>query len=209
MYKEKSALMKSSLITSFSIPTPSIPTSFLKIVALSLFILSGCQKSPTPDTAETGVQDIPVTSTINQDIAAENSSQQNIDDSTATDSLANDANNADITPNPETMPLSPQQPIKGTQVTDVHYRSDSGETLTVVFKTSAIGVLSAIVTLPNQTKMTLNAPEGQGNNPTYQSADGDIELVSHEGGTIIDLIRNNKVTSFEAVSAEAEVITQT
>ncbi|ALF60134.1 hypothetical protein [Psychrobacter urativorans] len=203
--------MNSPLITSFSIPTPSTPTSFFKIAALSLFILSGCQKAPTPDKAETGVQNIPVTSTINQDITA-NPNQQNIDGATTTDSLANHADAADdanITTNPETMPLSPQQPIKGTQVTDVHYRSDSGETLTVVFKTSAIGVLSAIITLPNQSKMTLSAPAGQGNNPTYQSADGDIELVSHEGGTIIDLIRNNKVTSFEAVSAEAEVITQT
>ena len=180
--------MKSSLITSFSIPTPSIPTSFLKIAALSLFILSGCQKAPTPDTAA-------------------NSNQLNMDDSTmTTESMPDDA---DITPNPETMPLSPQQPIKGTQVTDVHYRSATGETLTVVFKTSAIGVLSAMITLPDQTKMTLSAPEGQGNNPTYQSVDGDIELVSHEGGTIIDLIRNNTVTSFEAISAEAEVITQT
>lgn len=204
--------MNSSLITSFSIPIPSIPTSFLKIAALSLFILSGCQKAPTPDTVETGVQDIPVTSNINQDIAAENPNQHNIDDSTTTDSLAKnaeDANNANINTNPETMPLSPQQPIKGTQVTDVHYRSATGETLTVVFKTSAIGVLSAMITLPDQTKMTLSAPEGQGNNPTYQSVDGDIELVSHEGGTIIDLIRNNTVTSFEAISAEAEVITQT
>lgn len=186
--KKKSALMNSSLITSFSIPIPSIPTSFLKIAALSLFILSGCQKAPTPDTAA-------------------NSNQLNMDDSTmTTESMPDDA---DITPNPETMPLSPQQPIKGTQVTDVHYRSATGETLTVVFKTSAIGVLSAMITLPDQTKMTLSAPEGQGNNPTYQSVDGDIELVSHEGGTIIDLIRNNTVTSFEAISAEAEVITQT
>ena len=180
--------MNSSLITSFSIPIPSIPTSFLKIAALSLFILSGCQKAPTPDTAA-------------------NSNQLNMDDSTmTTESMPDDA---DIIPNPETMPLSPQQPIKGTQVTDVHYRSATGETLTVVFKTSAIGVLSAMITLPDQTKMTLSAPEGQGNNPTYQSVDGDIELVSHEGGTIIDLIRNNTVTSFEAISAEAEVITQT
>ena len=186
--KKKSALMNSSLITSFSIPIPSIPTSFLKIAALSLFILSGCQKAPTPDTAA-------------------NSNQLNMDDSTmTTESMPDDA---DIIPNPETMPLSPQQPIKGTQVTDVHYRSATGETLTVVFKTSAIGVLSAMITLPDQTKMTLSAPEGQGNNPTYQSVDGDIELVSHEGGTIIDLIRNNTVTSFEAISAEAEVITQT
>ena len=56
--------------------------------------------------------------------------------------------------------------------------------------------------------MTLSAPEGQGNNPTYRSSDGSIELVSHAGGGTIDLVQNNKITSFDAVSAEAEVITE-
>ncbi|MGB2082484.1 MAG: hypothetical protein ACPHVJ_05970, partial [Psychrobacter sp.] len=103
---------------------------------------------------------------------------------------------------------NPEQAIKGAQITDVRYKSAAGESLSVVFETSAAGMLNAIITRPNQPKMTLSAPEGQGNNPTYQSADGSIQLVSHAGGGTIDLIRNNKVTSFDAVSAEAEVITE-
>ena len=57
-------------------------------------------------------------------------------------------------------------------------------------------------------KMTLSAPEGQGNNPTYRSKDGSTELVSHGGGSAIDLMQKGKLTSFDATSAEAEVITQ-
>ena len=103
---------------------------------------------------------------------------------------------------------SPEQAIKGAQITDVLYKNAAGDTLSVVFETSASGLLNAIVTLPNQPKMTLSAPEGQGNNPTYRSADGSIQLVSHAGGGTINLIQNNKVTSFDAVSADAEVITE-
>ncbi len=56
--------------------------------------------------------------------------------------------------------------------------------------------------------MTLSAPEGQGNKPTYRSSAGSIQLVSHGGGSSIDLIQNNKTTSFEAISVEAEVISE-
>lgn len=80
--------------------------------------------------------------------------------------------------------------------------------MSVVFETSATGVLNAIVTLPNKPKMTLSALEGQGNNPTYRSKDGSTELVSHGGGSAIDLMQKGKLTSFDATSAEAEVITQ-
>ena len=110
-------------------------------------------------------------------------------------------NSAAIAPNPE-------QAIKGAQITDVNYRSATGETLFVIFETSEKGVLNAIVTLPGKPKMTLSAPEGQGNNPTYRSNDGNIQLVSHGGGSSIDLIQNNKTTSFEAISVEAEVISE-
>ncbi|MGP5062630.1 hypothetical protein ACTXIZ_00405 [Psychrobacter celer] len=110
---------------------------------------------------------------------------------------------------PDTPPTpNPEHAIKGAQITDVRYISAAGESLSVTFETSAAGVLNAIVTLPNQPKMTLSAPEGQGNNPTYRSADGSIQLVSHAGGGTIDLIQNNKVKSFDAVSAEAEVVTE-
>ena len=69
-------------------------------------------------------------------------------------------------------------------------------------------MLNAIVTLPNKPKITLSAPEGQGNNPTYRSSDGSMQLVSHAGGGTVDFIQNNKMTSFDAISADAEVITE-
>lgn len=190
----------------------------ISAIFLSISLLSACQKTPEPETdnetiSEAAVQTTPVTSNINVDTTADNgdditnsevSSEQDVslteleNDLGATDSVAN---NTAPAPNPE-------QAIKGAQITDVRYKNAAGESLSVIFETSAAGVLNAIVSLPNKPKMTLSAPEGQGNNPTYRSTDGSIQLVSHAGGGSIDFIKNNKITSFDAVSAEAEVITE-
>jgi|26BtaG_2_1085354.scaffolds.fasta_scaffold06737_2 hypothetical protein len=191
-------------------------------IFFSLLLLTACQKDPEPEannetTAETSTQTTPVTTNINVDEAEDS----NADDAknvaqTDTDSerdmslteLDKDLGVTTSTANYSAEKPNPEQAIKGAQITDVRYKSAAGESLSVVFETSAAGMLNAIITRPNQPKMTLSAPEGQGNNPTYQSADGSIQLVSHAGGGTIDLIRNNKVTSFDAVSAEAEVITE-
>ena len=190
----------------------------ISAIFLSLSLLSACQKTPEPETdnetiSEAAVQTTPVTTNINVDTTANNgddiansevSSEQDVslteleNDLGATDSVAN---NTAIAPNPE-------QAIKGAQISDVRYKNAAGESLSVIFETSAAGVLNAIISLPNKPKMTLSAPEGQGNNPTYRSGDGSIQLVSHAGGGTIDLVQNNKITSFDAVSAEAEVITE-
>lgn len=189
---------------------------------LSLFLLTACQETPEPEAptetpSETSTQTMPFTTNINVD-KAENSNADDTQNVAQTDAnserdvslteLEQDLgdtvtapNNADTAPNPE-------QAIKGAQITDVRYKSAAGDSLSVVFETSAAGLLNAIVTRPNQPKMTLSAPEGQGNNPTYRSADGNIQLVSHAGGSTIDLIQNDTVTSFDAVSAEAEVVTE-
>ncbi|AMN68216.1 hypothetical protein [Psychrobacter sp. P11G5] len=195
--------------------------SYLRVfpaIFFSVLILTACQKKPEPETAneaqaETTVQSTPVNDNSDNDVAID-SSQNSVDSITDSEhdvnlnELENDIETVEIEPNTAAATPNPEQAIKGAQITDVRYKSASGETLSVVFETSAAGVLNAIVTLPNKPKMTLSAPEGQGNNPTYRSTDGSIQLVSHGGGSAIDLIQNNKVTSFDAVSAEAEVITE-
>ncbi|WP_298809200.1 hypothetical protein [uncultured Psychrobacter sp.] len=189
-------------------------------IFFSLLLLTACQKDPEPEatdttTAETSTQTTPVTTNINVDEAedsnvddAKNVAQTDSERDMSLTELDKDLSDTTSTANASAEKPNPEQAIKGAQITDVRYKSAAGENLSVVFETSAAGMLNAIITRPNQPKMTLSAPEGQGNNPTYQSADGSIQLVSHAGGGTIDLIRNNKVTSFDAVSAEAEVITE-
>ena len=192
---------------------------FFKVISitfLSLSLLSACQKTPEPETvnensADTTTQTTPVSSNINAPkIADENTAKSavNTEADMSVTELQNDPHAADTSANSAAIAPNPEQAIKGAQITDVNYRSASGETLFVIFETSEKGVLNAIVTLPGKPKMTLSAPEGQGNNPTYRSNDGNIQLVSHGGGSSIDLIQNNKTTSFEAISVEAEVITE-
>lgn len=189
--------------------------NLLAIMTLSLssLALSACQKEPEAEpVAEAQVQIVPITAPIEQPTVADEANEQNQTSTTEKDvelkSLENNIGAAGVTPNAETTSPSPEQAIKGTQITDVTYRSAAGENLSVVFETSATGILNAIVTLPNKQKMTLSAPEGQGNNPTYRSKDGNIELISHGGGSSMDLMQNGKLTSYEATSAEAEVVTQ-
>lgn len=190
----------------------------ISITLLGLSLLSACQKTPESETAEetaadTTTQTTPVSSNINAPKVAETKpsatdSAATLEQDTSSNESENELSAADISTSSAAIMPNPEQAIKGAQITDVSYRSASGETLFVIFETSEKGVLNAIVTLPNKPKMTLSAPEGQGNNPTYRSNDGSIQLVSHGGGSSIDLIQNNKTTSFEAISVEAEVITE-
>ena len=190
-------------------------------IFLSVFLLTACQETPEPEESaetpsETSTQTTPVTTNINVNEAADDSIEEVPNSAqTATDSerdvslteLEQDLEETKTASN-NAVTASPEQAIKGAQITDVRYIGAAGESLSVTFETSAAGVLNAIVTRPNQPKLTLSAPEGQGNNPTYRSADGSIQLVSHAGGGTIDLIQNNTVTSFDALSADAEVITE-
>ena len=190
----------------------------ISITLLGLSLLSACQKTPESETAEetaadTTTQTTPVNSNINAPKVAETKpsatdSAATLEQDTSSNESENELSAADTSTNSAAIMPNPEQAIKGAQITDVNYRSASGETLFVIFETSEKGVLNAIVTLPNKPKMTLSAPEGQGNNPTYRSSDGSIQLVSHGGGSRIDIIQNNKTTSFEAISVEAEVITE-
>ena len=191
-------------------------------IFLGLFLLTACQETPEPEAptetpSETSTQTTPVTTNININEAADDSIE-NAQNPSQTDAnserdvslteLEQDLGGTVAAPSNTGTKPNPEQAIKGAQITDVRYKSEAGDTLSVVFETSAAGLLNAIVTRPNQPKMTLSAPEGQGNNPTYRSADGITQLVSHAGGGTIDLIQNDTVTSFDAISAEAEVITE-
>lgn len=190
----------------------------ISAIFLSLSLLSACQKTPEPETdndtiSEAAVQTTPVTSNINVDTTADNgddiaNSEVSSEQDVSLTELENDLGATDSAANKTAPAPNPEQAIKGAQITDVRYKNAAGESLSVVFETSAAGVLNAIISLPNKPKMTLSAPEGQGNNPTYRSSNGSIELVSHAGGGTIDLVQNNKITNFDAVSAEAEVITE-
>ena len=183
-------------------------------VFLSTLLLSACQKTPEPETAnetttEAATQTTPVTSNINAPtVADEEASTTTPEPDISLKELEGNLGTTDTSINNPAPAPNPEQAIKGAQITDVRYKSAAGESLSVTFETSAAGMLNAIVTLPNKPKMTLSAPEGQGNNPTYRSSDGQIQLVSHAGGGTIDFIQNNKMTSFDAVSADAEVITE-
>ena len=189
----------------------------ISAIFLSISLLSACQKTPESETdneisSEVAVQSTPVTSNINTptvtDEAGTTAETTSPEPDVSLTELENDLDATNLAANNTAPTLNPEQAIKGAQITDVRYKNAAGESLSVVFETSSAGVLNAIVTLPNKSKMTLSAPEGQGNNPTYRSSDGSIQLVSHAGGGSIDFIKNNKVTSFDAVSAEAEVITE-
>ena len=189
----------------------------ISAIFLSISLLSACQKTSESETdnempPEVAVQSTPVTSNINMptvtDEAGTTAETTSPEPDVSLTELENDLDATNLAANNTAPALNPEQAIKGAQITDVRYKNTAGESLSVVFETSAAGVLNAIVTLPNKPKMTLSAPEGQGNNPTYRSSDGSIQLVSHAGGGSIDFIKNNKVTSFDAVSAEAEVITE-
>lgn len=213
--------MDNSLIMKAPTLNPLKLKSYLRIfptILFSVLTLTACQKTPEPETtsdvqAEANVQSTPMN--VNNDNGAPiDSAQDSINSSedsehdVSLNALENDIETVEIELNTGAATPNPEQAIKGAQITDVRYKSGSGETLSVIFETSAAGVLNAIVTLPNKPKMTLSAPEGQGNNPTYRSTDGHIQLVSHGGGSNIDFIQNDKVTSFDAISAEAEVVTE-
>lgn len=182
------------------------------LTTVSLLMLSGCKKEP--EAVAVPVEVAPVATVASGDKTNQTAQIKAIEDKAADEreinlaQLENNIGAAGVNPNTETTTPNPEQAIKGTQITDVQYRSQSGATMTVVFETSATGVLNATVSLPNRAKMTLSAPEGQGNNPTYRSKDGSVELVSHGGGGNIDLMQEGQLISFEAVSVEAEVVAQ-
>ncbi|AWT48512.1 hypothetical protein DLE54_02485 [Psychrobacter sp. YP14] len=97
-------------------------------------------------------------------------------------------------------------PTSETQVTDVEYKDGQGRSVYVTFQTSATATLQANLMMPSGKRVLLTAPTGQGNNPTYRSIDGSIELVTHGGGNNIDLIYQGKPINFTAVDSDTEVI---
>lgn len=122
--------------------------------------------------------------------------------------MQNDAGSNQTSDSPDVPAADPNQALQGAQITKVAYQDANKQTIKTTFRTSAEGKLTADVVLANGRKLTLHAPEGQGNNPTYRSSDGTVELVSHSGGSSIDLLIDGKATQYSAVSAEAEVVTE-
>lgn len=193
-------------------------------ILFSALLLTACQKDSETDTANNTNTEV---ETVTENTTAETNTTDDMNDNDNVDSDSNESTAHDInlselddnlgaadhpadlnSSNNAAAAPDPEQAIQGAQITDVRYENASGDSLSVIFETSAAGVLNAVVTLPNKKTMTLRAPEGQGNNPTYRSEDGSIQLVSHAGGGTIDLVQNDNVTSFDAISADAEVVTE-
>lgn len=97
-------------------------------------------------------------------------------------------------------------PASEIQVTDVEYQDSKGRSIHVTFQTSATATLQADLRLPSGKRVLLTAPTGQGNNPTYRSTDGSIELVTHGGGSSIDLFYENQRAKFDAVNTESKIL---
>lgn len=97
-------------------------------------------------------------------------------------------------------------PASEIQVTDVEYQDSKGRSIHVTFQTSATATLQADLRLPSGKRVLMTAPTGQGNNPTYRSTDGSIELVTHGGGSSIDLFYENQRAKFDAVNTESEIL---
>ena len=106
----------------------------------------------------------------------------------------------------EASPSKDVPPASEIQVTDVEYQDSKGRSIHVTFQTSATATLQADLRLPSGKRVLLTAPTGQGNNPTYRSTDGSIELVTHGGGSSIDLFYENKRAKFDAVNTESEIL---
>ena len=106
----------------------------------------------------------------------------------------------------EASPSKDVPPASEIQVTDVEYQDSKGRSIHVTFQTSATATLQADLRLPSGKRVLLTAPTGQGNNPTYRSTDGSIELVTHGGGSSIDLFYENQRAKFDAVNTESEIL---
>lgn len=218
---DQSSMTTSELHSSVKRPTLR-PILFATVCTLSSMLVIGCQKAD--DTQDTKVTDsnppattqsaavpkeVPVVESSSPSDApstpepGKNDTEVEVVD--ADTLIANDTAAQPTTPPPGP---DPEVAIIGTQISNVDYKNSAGGVLKVIYETAPKGELKATVTLPSGKKVTLNAPAAQGNNPTYRSADGNIELVSHEGGGAVDLLENGKPVSFNAVNAEAEVIPQ-
>lgn len=193
-------------------PSRSLLLRIVPVALCSIVALSACQKSQDEATtqADTTVIDSSATENTAQTTQPEPNATVVTDESATTpvqsqpaDSQVMSSDNVDAASTGTEI----KDFAKEAQITDVDYTNAAGESLKVTFQTSAIDELEANVMLPSGKRVLLTAPENQGNNPTYRSADGSIELVSHNGGGSVDLLQNGKLTSYDAASVDAEVVT--
>lgn len=201
--------------------------AYLPLFSISLLLglgLSACDRQKTSTDATDTAQPVTINEPAGSELMATDASQQadslNPSQNTTQPELQHTSNQQPVADvpvfsvdeqavlSPEAL-ASPEAAIQGTQISAVEYVASNGQRLKVVFETAKTGTLHAKVTLPDGRIANLTAPADQGNNPTYRSADGNIELVSHAGGSVIDLIVNGTLSSFEVVSVEAEVVRET
>lgn len=217
---------KISMTTTVSVHNPS-KLALCSVLLSSLLSLTACQDSnEVQDEANQAPTDTTTESINGVDNSAENNNpnyeQQSVEivDVETTEGLEVDPNDTAVA-DQSNQAESDNQPLEGSdsgsvadnsppaseiQVTDVEYQDSKGRSIQVTFQTSATATLQADLMLPSGKRVLLTAPTGQGNNPSYRSTDGSIELITHGGGASIDLLYQGQRTKFDAVQTDAEIL---
>lgn len=147
------------------------------LLLLITVAIAACQQTSQPDQSAT--MDEPVTETT------DHSDQVTI----ANDGEPNDIASRD---SQQQITQSLNDFSEASQSTTIHYQSETGDTLTVIYQPNDEEGIEATVILATGEKLTLiaDAPDAiNSQNVLFHSADSSVELISHGGGSSVDLVQ--------------------